>query len=175
MPSCFEIVLQIIIQNMSISHAKRQIFTRAPNFFSAPLLLQSRTPQIPSQNTHQNIFFTEQLPVAASKCQLFFLKREKQEQFFIPPLCLMQLKSCDCIKIKTFSFIILEKLLQSINQFFNMKYKKPLYVCFLLLFIFSFKFLQTLLIIKESIKHESKFNRKVSHNRGNSEDRFSEF
>ena len=36
-------------------------------------------------------------------------------------------------------------------------------------------FLQTSLIIKELIKHENKFNRKVFHDRENSENRFSEF
>ena len=40
---------------------------------------------------------------------------------------------------------------------------------------FSFKFLQTSWITKELIKHENKFNRKVFHNRQNSENRFSEF
>ena len=34
---------------------------------------------------------------------------------------------------------------------------KPLYVCFLLLFTFSFIFLQTSLITKELTKHENKF------------------
>ena len=40
---------------------------------------------------------------------------------------------------------------------------------------FSFKFLQMSWITKELIKHENKFNRKVFHNRQNSENRFSEF
>ena len=46
---------------------------------------------------------------------------------------------------------------------------------FCFMFTFSFKFLQTLLIIKELIKHEHKFNRKVFHKRENSKYRFSEF
>ena len=41
------------------------------------------------------------------------------------------------------------------------------------MFPFSFKFLQTSLIIKELIKHKNKSNRKVSHDRENSENRFS--
>ena len=41
-----------------------------------------------------------------------------------------------------------------------------------LIFAFYFK---SLLIIKELIKHENKFNRKVFHDRENSENRFSEF
>ena len=38
------------------------------------------------KSTPQNTLFTEQLPVAAFKCQLLFYKREKQKQFFMPPL-----------------------------------------------------------------------------------------
>ena len=40
-----------------------------------------RTPQIPWQKHTLKHLFSEQLPVAAFKCQLFFLKREKQKQF----------------------------------------------------------------------------------------------
>ena len=43
------------------------------------------------------------------------------------------------------------------------------------MFTFSFKFSHTSFIIKELIKHENKFNRKVFHDRENSENRFSEF
>ena len=43
------------------------------------------------------------------------------------------------------------------------------------MFTFSFKFLQTSFRINELIKHESKFNRKVFHNRENSRNRFSGF
>ena len=46
---------------------------------------------------------------------------------------------------------------------------------FYFMFTFSFKFLKTLLIIKELIKHENKFNRKVFHDRENSENQFSKF
>ena len=56
-----------------------------------------------------------------------------------------------------------------------LKYEKPLRVCFYFMFTFSFKFSQTSLIIKEFIKHENKFTRKVFHDRENSENRFSEF
>ena len=43
------------------------------------------------------------------------------------------------------------------------------------MFPFFFEFLQTPLTIKELIKHKNKFNRKVFHDRENSENRFSEF
>ena len=46
---------------------------------------------------------------------------------------------------------------------------------FYVMFPFFFKFLQTSLIIKELIKRKNKFNRKVFHDRENSENRFSEF
>ena len=128
------------------------------------------------KSTPQNTFFAEQLPVADFKCQLFFLKRGKQKQFFIPPLSLIRSKSCNCIKIKILFIHNSEKILQSIVQFFYYKGRKTaLSLLFTLTFTFSFKFLQTSLIIKNLIKHENKFNRKVFHNRENSEKRFSEF
>ena len=43
------------------------------------------------------------------------------------------------------------------------------------MFTFSFNFLQTSLIIKELIKYENKFNRKVFHDKENSENQFSIF
>ena len=46
---------------------------------------------------------------------------------------------------------------------------------FYFMFTFSFKFLKTPLTLKELVKHENKFNRKVFHDRENSENRFSEF
>ena len=46
---------------------------------------------------------------------------------------------------------------------------------FYLMFLFFFKFLQTSLIVKELIKHKNKFNKKVFHDRENSENRFSGF
>ena len=78
--------------------------------------------------------FTGQLPVAAFKCQLFFLKRKKQKQLFITPLTLIHLKSCNCIKIKILFIHDSEKTTPNLSSnFFNLKYEKPLYVCFLLL------------------------------------------
>ena len=69
--------------------------------------------------------------------------------------------------------MILEKLLESIFQYEVRK--TTLCLIFTFMFTFSFKFLQTSLIIKELIKHENKFNRKVFHDRENSENLFSEF
>ena len=43
------------------------------------------------------------------------------------------------------------------------------------MFTFSFKFVKTSLIIKELIKHENKFNRKITHDRENSENDFQNF
>ena len=57
------------------------------------------------KNTPQNTFFREQLPVASVKFQLVFYKGKKQKQFFIPSLCSIHLKSCNCIKIVKFAFI----------------------------------------------------------------------
>ena len=65
-----------------------------------PNIVLSRTPQIPRQKHN---FFAEQLLVATFICQLFFLKREKQKQFFI------RSKSCNCIKIKILFIYNFEK------------------------------------------------------------------
>ena len=70
-----------------------------------PDFLLSRTPQIPRQKYTSEHLFIEQLPVASVKFQLFFKKGKKQKQFFIPPLCLIRLKSCNCIKIVKIVFI----------------------------------------------------------------------
>ena len=70
----------IIIQITSISHTKGQYFNRAPNLFSAPRLWLSRTPQI--------------------RVQKYISKRQKEKQFFIPLLCLIQLNFCNSIKIE---------------------------------------------------------------------------
>ena len=62
-------------------------------------------------------------------------------------------------------------------QIFWYKLYKIGCICLLFAFMFTFsiKFLQTSLMIKELIKHKNKFNRKVFHDRENSENRFSEF
>ena len=142
----------------------------------APSLYYPENLEFFGKSTPQNTFFTEQLPVAAFKCQLFFLKREKQKQFFILPLTLIRLKSCNCIKIKILLIHDSEKLLESVFQFFQYKVRQnTLCLLFTFMFIFYFKFLQTTLITKELIKHENKFNRKVFHDRENPQNRFSEF
>ena len=64
------------------------------------------------------MFFTEQLPVAAFKCLLFFLKRKKQKQISMPPVGLIRSKSCNYIKIKPFSFIILKKNYSNLSSNF---------------------------------------------------------
>ena len=72
--------------------------------------------------------------------------------------------------------MIPKKVLQSIFQFFQYKVRKTiLCLLFTFMFTFFFKILQTSLTTKELIKHENKFNRKVFHDRENSENRFSEF
>ena len=78
-------------------------------------------------------------------------------------------------KLKSFSLIILKELLQSIFQIFWYKIGKTFLCLLFTLFPFSFKFLQAWLMIKELIKHKNKFNRKVFHDRENSENQFSHF
>ena len=142
----------MIIQNGSISYAKRQTFNRAPNFVSVPLLFTIRnTSNSQSKTDLRTSFLQNSFQWLLSQMSVIFLERQKQKQFSTPPLCLIRLKSCNCIKIKILFIHKSEKAL---------------------LFVFYFK---TSLIIKELVKHENKFNRKVFHDRENSENRFSEF
>ena len=108
----------IIIQNTSISQAKRQIFNRAPNFVSAPRLFTPQDTSNPKSRTHlRTSFLQNSSQWLLSRMSVILLQREKQKQFFIPPLCLIRLKSCNCIKIKIL---------------FIHKSKKTPYICFLL-------------------------------------------
>ena len=142
-----------------------------------PDFVLSRTPQMLWQKHTSEHLFYKKLPRASFKYQLFFLKREKQKQFFIPRLSFLRSKSYNCIKIKILFIHNSEKTTPIYLPFFcNIKYEKLLYLCFLLLRLhFPLNFLQTSLIIKDIIKHENKFNRKVFHDRENSENQFSEF
>ena len=85
------------------------------------------------------------------------------------PLCLIHLKSWNCIKINLFHS---SRERTTPTYLSNFLIWNRLYT---LLFIFSIKLLQTSLIINELIKHENQFNWEVFHDRGNSENRFSEF
>ena len=72
--------------------------------------------------------------------------------------------------------MILKKTTPIYLPFFLIKStKNHLSLLFTFTLTFSFKFLQTSLIIKDLIKHENKFNREVFHDGENSENRFSEF
>ena len=138
--------------------------------------LLSRTPPILWQKHTSEHLFYRAAPSGCFQMSVILLKKGKTETNFHTFSTLIRLKSCNCIKIKTFSFMILRKLLESIIQFFQYKVRKTtLYLLLTFMFTFFFKFLQTSLIRKELIKHGNKFNRKVFHNRKNSENRFSEF
>ena len=66
-----------------------------------PDFVLSRTPQIPWQKyTSEHLFYrTASFQWLLLNFSYFLKKGKKQEQFFIPPLCLIRLKSCNCIKI----------------------------------------------------------------------------
>ena len=73
LPGCLEFALQIIIQNASISHARRQTFNRAPNLVDVPRLCTIQNASNSQAKIHLSApFFAEQLPVASVKFQLFF-------------------------------------------------------------------------------------------------------
>ena len=142
----------VIIQNTSISYAKRQIFNRAPNFVSvARLFTIQNTSNSQSKTDLRTSFLQNSSQWLLSQISVIFLERQKQKQFSTPPLCLIRLKSCNCIKIKILFIHKSEKTLIFVSYF------------------------KTSLITKELAKHENKFDRKVFHERENSENRFSEF
>ena len=109
------------------------ILSVCPNF------VLSRTPQ--------------HLRTAPSGCfqmSVTFSERKKQNQFFIPPLWLIRMKSFNCIKIKSISLIILKKTTPIyLSIFLIQNMKNHFMVAFYFMFTFSFKFLQTSLILKE--------------------------
>ena len=83
-----------------------------------PNFVLSRTPQIPSlKHTSEHVFYRT-APSSAFKCLLFFLKRKKQKQISMPPVGLIRSKSCNYIKIKPFSFIILKKNYSNLSSNF---------------------------------------------------------
>ena len=135
-----------------IRHAKRQIFNIAPNFASASRLFTIQNTSNSQSKTYLRKFFLQNSSQQLlSKMSVIFLERQKQ--FSIPPQCLIQSKSCDCIKIK----ILVIHILKNHPNLSNLLMRKTTYIC-------SFK---TSLIIKELNMHENKSSRKVFHTMAN--------
>ena len=81
----------IIIQNTSISHAKRQVFNRAPNFVIAPRLFTFQNTSNSQSKTYLRTFFLQNSSQwLLSQMSVIFLGRQKQKQLSIPPLCLIR-------------------------------------------------------------------------------------
>ena len=80
LPGCFEFVLQTILQNTSISHTKRLIFSVCPN------IAASRIPQMPWQKHTSEHLFYRTAPSGCFQTSVISLKGKKQKPFFIPPL-----------------------------------------------------------------------------------------
>ena len=98
----FSILPRCLSLSSSRLYSRTSQYPRAPNFFSVPRLCTIQNNSNSFAKTHlRTSFFIEQLPIAAFKCKLFFLKREKQKQIFMLPLSLIRSKFCNCIKIKT--------------------------------------------------------------------------
>ena len=115
LPGCFKFAVQILIQNTSISHAKRQNFNRAPNFVSVPWLWTIQNTSIfPGKNTPQSTISTEQILTAAFK-SLFFLEREKQKIFFIAPEAVVMRCSVNKAVLKNFTKFAGKHLCQSLS------------------------------------------------------------
>ena len=80
MPGCFEFVLQIIIQNASISHTRRQNFNIALNFVSVPWLCTIQNTSIYQAQTHLT-FLQNISQWLISNVSYFFRKGKAEENF----------------------------------------------------------------------------------------------
>ena len=73
---------------------------------SSAFIVKLKTLQIPRQKyTSEQLFYRT---ASSGFCQIsviVLIREKKQKQFFIPPLCLIRLKSCNCIKIVKIIFI----------------------------------------------------------------------
>ena len=80
-PGCLEFALQIIIiQNASISHARRQTFTRAPNFVNVPQLctIPNASKRL-GKNSPQSTFFYRTACSGFCQISFIFLKKGKKQ------------------------------------------------------------------------------------------------
>ena len=97
-------------EHINIPRKKRQIFNRAPNIVSALRLFTIQSISNSQSKTHLSTSFLQSSSQwLLSQMSVIFLERQKQKQFSIPPLCLIRLKSCNCIEIKTLFIHISEK------------------------------------------------------------------
>ena len=82
LPGCFEFVLQIIIQNTSTSHAKRQNFNRAPNFVSVSWLCTIQNTSFSQAKAHlRTPFLQNSFQWLLSNISYFFRKGKTKKLF----------------------------------------------------------------------------------------------
>ena len=91
---------------MPISHARRQTFNRAPNFVKVSRLCTIQNASNSQAKIHfRTPFLQNSFQWLLSTFSYFSKEGKKQKQFFIPPLCLLRLSSCNYIKIFKVAFI----------------------------------------------------------------------
>ena len=118
---------------MSISYARS--FSRAPNFVKVPRLCTIQNVSNSQAKIHlRTPFLQNSFQWLLSNFSYFLKKGKKQEQFFIPPLCLIRLKSCNCIKIVKIAFNHnFEKNYSNLSsvsfKFCNIKYRSSHHRC----------------------------------------------
>ena len=78
MPGCFEFVLQIITQNASISHTRRQNFNIALNFVSVPWLCTIQNTSIYQAQTH--LTFLQNISQWLISNVSYFFRKGKAEE-----------------------------------------------------------------------------------------------
>ena len=88
---------------------------------SSAFIVKLKTLQIPRQKyTSEYLFYRT---ASSGFCQIsviFLIREKKQKQFFIPPLCLRRLKSCNCIKIV--KIILIHDFAKELLQYYYPQY-----------------------------------------------------
>ena len=90
--SCFSVKFAKFLRTLFLT--EHLILSVCPDF------TLSRTPQISWQKHTSKHFFYRTAPSGCFLLSVIFLKKGKTETIFTPPLSLIRLKSCNCIKFK---------------------------------------------------------------------------
>ena len=111
LPGCLEFAFQIIIQNTSISHARKQTFNRAPNFVNVPRLCTNQNTSNSQTKIHLRTPFLQNSFQWLLSNFGYFLNKGKNRNSFLYLLCAWYAWNLviGSKSLKSFSFIILKK------------------------------------------------------------------
>ena len=135
MPGCLKFALQIIIQNTSISHARRQTFNRAPNFVKVPRLCTIQNASNSQAKIHLRTPFLQNSFHWLLSNFIYFLKKGKNRNSFLYLICAWYAWNLVIVSksLKSFSFIILQKNYFNLSSVFfkfcSIKYRSSRQRC----------------------------------------------